>query len=81
MRATQPPCAPYRPAVNGPIASGKSSVARSLAGIAERRGLRSAVIDLDEVWHMIDHQEPRTGGVERWLLARRRGGCRRRRLL
>lgn len=57
--------------VNGPIASGKSSVARSLAGIAENKGRRSAVIDLDEVWHMVDHQDPRTGGVQRWLLARR----------
>lgn len=56
--------------LNGPIASGKSTVARELAGIAERAGRRSAVIDLDEVWQMLDHQRPRTGGLEKWLLAR-----------
>jgi chloramphenicol 3-O-phosphotransferase len=56
--------------VSGAVASGKSTVARELAGIAERGGRRSAVIDLDEVWLMLDRQRPRTGGAETWLLAR-----------
>lgn len=56
--------------VSGAVASGKSTVARELAGIAERAGRRSAVIDLDEIWLMLDHQRPRTGDIERWLLAR-----------
>lgn len=60
--------------LDGPIASGKSTVARVLAGIAERRGRSAAVIDLDELWHMVDHQEPRTGELARWLLAPR-GRC------
>src|SRR6266540_1839527 len=57
--------------VNGPIASGKSTVARMLAGIAEKQGRRSAVIDLDELWLMLDHQLPRSGKQEHWLVARR----------
>lgn len=57
--------------INGPIASGKSTVAREVAGLIEGAGRRSAVIDLDEVWLMLDHQRPRSGGLERWLLARR----------
>jgi hypothetical protein len=58
--------------VNGPIASGKSAAARQLAGIAEQRArLHAAVIELDELWHMVDHQHPRSGDLEMWLLARR----------
>lgn len=57
--------------INGAIASGKSTVAREVAGIAERSGRPSAVIDLDQIWHMVDHQRPRNGGRARWLLARR----------
>lgn len=57
--------------VNGAIASGKSAVARSLAGMLEVGGRRAAVIDLDALWHMLEHQVPRRGELRRWLLARR----------
>lgn len=57
--------------VNGPIASGKSTVATMLAGIAEKQGRRSAVIDLDVLWLMLDHQLPRSGKLEHWIVARR----------
>jgi chloramphenicol 3-O-phosphotransferase len=57
--------------VNGPIASGKSTVATMLAGIAEKQGRRSAVIDLDLLWLMLDHQLLRSGKLEHWLVARR----------
>lgn len=57
--------------VNGAIASGKSAVSTALAALLEREGRRVAVIDLDEVWFMVDHQVPRSHGLQRWLIARR----------
>lgn len=57
--------------VNGAIASGKNAVSTALAALLERDGRRVAVIDLDEIWFMVDHQVPRTHGFERWLIARR----------
>lgn len=57
--------------VNGAIASGKDTVSRELAGLLEAEGRRAAVIGLDELWLMLDHQLPRTGGLEHWLLARK----------
>lgn len=57
--------------INGPIASGKTAVARELAGIVEQDGRRAAAIDLDELWLMLDHQVPRSGRIRHWLLARR----------
>lgn len=57
--------------VSGPIASGKSTVARIVAGLCEQAGRSSAVIDLDEIWHMVDHETPRTGGLRDWIIARR----------
>ena len=56
--------------LNGAIASGKSTVARGLAGLLERQGRSSAAIDLDPLWQMLDHQTPRTGGIQHWLRAR-----------
>jgi adenylylsulfate kinase-like enzyme len=57
--------------INGPIASGKNAVSTALAGLLERHGRRVAVIDLDEVWMMLDHQKPQTHVLENWLEARR----------
>lgn len=57
--------------INGPIASGKNAVSTALAGILERNGSKTAVIDLDEMWSMLDHQIPRRRDPEHWLEARR----------
>jgi len=56
--------------LNGAVASGKSTVARALAGLLERTGHPSAAIDLDLLWRMLDHQTPTTGGLQHWLRAR-----------
>lgn len=57
--------------INGPIASGKNAVSTALAGLFERQARRVAVIDLDELWFMLDHQTPRSHDVGHWLEARR----------
>lgn len=57
--------------LNGPIASGKNAVSTALAGSLQRDGRKAAVIDLDEVWVMLDHQVPRDQKIEHWLEARR----------
>lgn len=57
--------------MNGPIASGKDTVSKALAGQLERENRRVALIGLDELWLMLEHQEPRKGDVESWLTARR----------
>ncbi len=57
--------------INGPVASGKNAVSTALAGLLEREGRRVAVIDLDELWVMLDHQVPRSHGLQHWLEARR----------
>lgn len=41
--------------ISGPIASGKSSVAESLAKHVRGIGLAAAVVDLDRVYSMLDH--------------------------
>jgi adenylylsulfate kinase-like enzyme len=57
--------------ITGPIASGKSTVAREALQQLERRGVRAAVIDLDAV-----HDEVIAGGSPSgdatWTLARQR---------
>ena len=57
--------------ITGPIASGKSTLAREVAGVLERRDIRTAVIDLDVV-----HATLITAGLASddaiWTLARRR---------
>lgn len=57
--------------INGPIASGKSAVARATAAELDRRGTSAAVIDVDVLYAMLDQ---RTGVPEAddaaWLLAR-----------
>ena len=56
--------------LGGPIGAGKDTVSRALAGRLEADGLKTAVIGLDEIWLMLDHQWPRRGG-QHWLDARR----------
>ena len=56
--------------ITGPIASGKSTVARELARQLERVGVRAAVIDLDLV-HDALLADGSTPGDATWQLARR----------
>lgn len=61
--------APLVIVVNGPIASGKSTVALALAALLRERGRSAAVIDLDTVYAMLD-PGPKAD-AEVWRLARR----------
>jgi adenylylsulfate kinase-like enzyme len=56
--------------ITGPIASGKSTVARALARMLGRGGVRAAVIDLDLVYDMLSTGES-TSDDANWTLARR----------
>jgi predicted kinase len=57
--------------ISGPIASGKSTLARAVARQLEGEGFRAAVIDLDLVYDMLDHRTGVPKGDEAsWLLAR-----------
>jgi predicted kinase len=58
--------------ISGPIASGKSSIARGVARELERQAVSTAVIDLDLLYHMQAHTkgEPE-GEAARWQAARR----------
>ncbi len=40
--------------VTGPMASGKSTLARAVACELERRGAKAAAVDLDLVYEMLD---------------------------
>jgi adenylylsulfate kinase-like enzyme len=55
--------------ISGPIASGKSTVARALAKELERRGCSAATIDLDLVYEMLEH-DARKDDDAKWLAAR-----------
>jgi cytidylate kinase len=58
--------------ISGPIASGKSSIARGVARELEREGLTTAVVDLDLVYHMQGHTSAdQQGDASRWQAARR----------
>jgi predicted kinase len=57
--------------INGPIASGKSTVARALAGELEAVGRKVAVIDLDLLYDMLAHPGRRKADRRTWALARR----------
>ncbi len=58
--------------INGPIASGKSAVARAVARELDRRGTTAAVIDIDLVYDMLDHAVGVPKGDDRsWRAARR----------
>jgi shikimate kinase len=55
--------------ITGPIASGKSTVARELARELERTSVRVAVIDLDLVYEMLASDGTKSD-AETWTLAR-----------
>jgi predicted kinase len=55
----------------GPIASGKSTVARELAQLFERQGLRAAAIDLDLVYEMLQTDGSAKTSPAAWRRARR----------
>jgi shikimate kinase len=57
--------------ITGPIASGKSSVARSLAVEAERRGTDTAAIDMDIVYDMLEQRGGRKDDSSKWARTRR----------
>jgi shikimate kinase len=61
--------------IGGPIASGKSTLARSVARAFERRGLAVATIDLDLIYEMLEHtRAPKTHAAV-WSRARRTAGA------
>ena len=55
----------------GPIASGKSTVARALARLLERQGLGVATIDLDLVYEMLQADRSVKSSPATWRRARR----------
>ena len=55
----------------GPIASGKSTVARALAQLLERQGLGAATIDLDLVYEMLQTDGSAKSSRATWCRARR----------
>lgn len=57
--------------ISGPIASGKSAVARAMAREFEQRGRSAARIDLDVVYEMLEHSTGRKDDDAKWLAARR----------
>jgi predicted kinase len=61
--------------IGGPIASGKSTLARSVAHALERLGLTAATIDLDLVYEMLDHERAPKTDPTRWNRARRLAGA------
>ena len=63
--------------ITGPIASGKSTIARELARQLEHVGVRTAVIDLDLV-HDVLLADGSMPGDATWQLARRQPRPRRR---
>lgn len=61
--------------ITGPIASGKSTVARELKIELERRGVVAEVIDLDLVYESIAGDAPKSDAAT-WALARRESAIR-----
>lgn len=57
--------------INGPIASGKSTLGRNVARVLETRGVPTALIDVDDLYAT---QRDVTDGDGRWEAARRAGG-------
>src|SRR6266511_2957329 len=55
----------------GPIASGKSTVARSRGAVVRAPGDRAAVADLDLVYEMLEHDGAAKDRLEKWSRARR----------
>lgn len=57
--------------ISGPIASGKSTVARALARELERQGAPAAAIDLDLIYEMLEHNNARKDNAAKWRTTRR----------
>ena len=57
--------------VGGPIASGKSTVARATARAFEQRGVSAAAIDLDLIYEMLGPREASKDDPKTWARARR----------
>jgi adenylylsulfate kinase-like enzyme len=56
--------------ISGPVASGKSTVARALAREVERRGRTAAAIDLDLMYETLEHNGARKDDDRKWQRAR-----------
>jgi adenylylsulfate kinase-like enzyme len=57
--------------ITGPIASGKSSLARAVACEFGKRGQRAAAVDLDLIYEMLDPARAPKTDAARWAEARR----------
>jgi chloramphenicol 3-O-phosphotransferase len=57
--------------VSGPIASGKSSLARAVACEFGKRGQKAAAVDLDLIYEMLDPARAPKTDLARWTQARR----------
>jgi adenylylsulfate kinase-like enzyme len=56
--------------LTGPIASGKSTVARAVSREFERHGTATATVDLDIVYDMLEHDGARKDDDELWATVR-----------
>jgi adenylylsulfate kinase-like enzyme len=56
--------------IGGPIASGKSTLARAVVGLLGARGVMAAAIDLDEVYERVDMRGGPKDHGPTWSLAR-----------
>jgi shikimate kinase len=61
--------------IGGPIASGKSTLARSVARAFERRAFAVATIDLDLIYEMLEHTRAPKSNAAIWSRARRTAGA------
>jgi len=57
--------------VTGPIASGKSTLARAIACELRARGTKAAAVELDLIYEMLDHARAPKTDVATWAQARR----------
>jgi tRNA uridine 5-carbamoylmethylation protein Kti12 len=56
--------------ITGPIASGKTAVAREVAKAARRRSLTAAAIDMDTLVQMLIGDDWLSVTLDDWLIAR-----------
>jgi predicted kinase len=61
--------------IGGPIASGKSTLATSVARVFESRALAVATIDLDLIYEMLEHARAPKSDSAIWSRARRTAGA------
>jgi adenylylsulfate kinase-like enzyme len=61
--------------IGGPIASGKSTLARNVARAFERRAFAVATIDLDLIYEMLEHTRAPKSNAAIWTRARRAAGA------